>query len=85
LPKITVEVSETVYELLSVLGDPEDVLETLIDHAQQGVYRPGSWERAWLTQVFPEDQWFGELEPGDPYGREGCESMFQRPRKEATS
>jgi hypothetical protein len=28
------------------------VLLRLADHAQQGVYRPGAWERQWITQVF---------------------------------
>jgi len=46
VPKITIEVSDTVYKLLQVLepeGTVEGVLLTLADHAQQGVYRPGSW------------------------------------------
>jgi hypothetical protein len=76
MPKITIELSETVYSLLEVLTKGEwapaktvhGIIETLIDHAQQGVYRPGAWERQWLEQVFPEG-WQEHLEPGDPYGR----------------
>jgi hypothetical protein len=80
MPKITIEVSDTVYELLQVL-DPERSVEvvvlTLTDHAQQGVYRPGSWERDWLIPAFGSD-WIEKLEPGDPYGRSDG-TMFQRP------
>ena len=47
---ITIELSETVYSLLEVLEwapakTVHGIIETLIDHAQQGVYRPGPWER----------------------------------------
>jgi hypothetical protein len=83
--KISVEVSETVYSLLKVLalgelveGDVKRVVLRLIDHAQQGVYRPGSWERNWLIQAFGAD-WIDSLAPGDPYGRPGCEEYFQKP------
>ena len=83
--KITIEVSEVVYGFLEVLAKAEeatveDVVGELVDHAQQGVYRPGAWERQWLMQVFGED-FTRYLEPGDPYGREGAESIFQRPKK----
>lgn len=84
--KITIEISETTYSLLEVLtrGDSpyptvKDVIEELCDHAQQGVYRPGAWERGWLIHAFgPEFE--KHLEAGDPYGRDGCEQIFQRPR-----
>jgi len=85
MPKITVEVSNTVYALLEVLAkgnfcsSVEDVVGQLIDHAQQGVYRPGAWEREWLMQAFGDD-WTSFLEPGDPYGRPGNNSMFNRPK-----
>lgn len=82
--KVTIELPDTTYRLLQVLdsaGSVETVLQTLADHAQQGVYRPGSWEREWLCQVFIED-WAGKLEPGDPYGRtEPVDfKIFERPR-----
>ena len=89
MPKITVEVSDTVYSLLKALtfgryavksNTVEEVVSELIDHAQQGVYRPGAWERQWLIQVFGED-FLVNLEPGDPYGRPGGEGVFQRPKK----
>jgi hypothetical protein len=85
--KITVEVDDTVYGLLEVLTKPtdapasvEDVVRQLIDHAQQGVYRPGAWEREWLIQAFGY-QWQSFLQPGDPYGRDDLVSkaLFQRP------
>jgi hypothetical protein len=85
--KITVEVSDVVYQLLEVLtkgeygaaeSGVEGVVLELIDHAQQGVYRPGAWERQWLMQAFGAD-WIEHLEPGDPYGRDGGAAIFQRP------
>lgn len=59
---------------LRVLGEPAEVLARLADHAQQGVYRPGSWERPWLVQVFGED-FLAKLEkdPDAPF--------FQRPKE----
>lgn len=86
MKRITVEVSDVVYKLLEVLSQGrsqpkvEDVVLQLIDHAQQGVYRPGAWEREWLMQAFGAD-WIEHLEPGDPYGREGCEGVFNRPQR----
>src|SRR5215469_7693105 len=88
--KITIELSKTMYSLLEVLTKGEwapaktvqGVIEMLIDHAQQGVYRPGAWERQWLEQVFPPEGWHEHLEPGDPYGRPNGE-MFQRPKRES--
>jgi hypothetical protein len=85
--RMTIEVEDTVYALLEVLtqgayapDSVEGVVLELIDHAQQGVYRPGAWERDWLRQAFG-DEWTAYLEPGDPYGREDCESIFQRPKR----
>jgi hypothetical protein len=40
-----VELPEEWVELLRVLGDPAEVLAGFADHAQQGVFRAGSWER----------------------------------------
>ncbi len=88
---VTITISETVHGLLAVLderGDVDEVIQRLVDHAQQGVYRPGSWERGWLEQVFGAD-WQARLEPGDPYGRPDTpvwpgarsRSMFQRPAR----
>ena len=79
--KIEIEISDTVAGLLGVLSEDgiiKEVVEQLIDHAQQGVYRPGAWERDWLCQAFGDD-WPAKLQPGDPYGREGCEDIFQKP------
>jgi hypothetical protein len=87
---ITITVSATVYSLLEVLAGAagtgptvEDVVSELIDHAQQGVYRPGSWERPWLCQAFGGD-WTSKLEVGDPYGRPDA-PMFRRPKKQEGS
>jgi hypothetical protein len=85
--KITIELDDIHYRLLQVLTcgsyapqSVEEVIGRLVDHAQQGVYRPGAWERGWLYQAFG-DEWTAYLEPGDPYGRPNCESIFQRPKK----
>ena len=85
--RITVDVDDRVYALLEVLtygestaDSVEGVVFELIDHAQQGVYRPGAWERDWLRQAFGDD-WTAYLEPGDPYGRSGCEHIFRRPQR----
>jgi hypothetical protein len=85
--KITIELDEIPYQLLQVLTcglyapqSVEDVVGRLIDQAQQGVYRPGAWERDWLYLAFG-DQWTAYLEPGDPYGRANCENIFQRPKR----
>ena len=46
---------QTIAERLDWLDGPADVLATLADHAEQGLRRPGSWERPWLTSAFPLD------------------------------
>ena len=78
---VKLKVGEVTFRLLSTLGEPEHVILQLIDHAAQGVYRPGSWERPWLIQAFG-DEFVEKLEPGDPYGRSDDDGglMFQRPR-----
>jgi len=85
--RITIELGEIQYRLLEVLthgdGAPDSVdgvVAQLLDHAQQGVYRPGAWERAWLCQAFGSE-WTRYLEPGDPWGRAGGERLFERPRR----
>ncbi len=74
---ITLELPDEWIDLLRVLGDPAIILAELADHAQQGVYRPASWERAWLAQVFGRE-WTARLEP-DPEAH-----WRQRPRKESS-
>lgn len=71
--RVTVEMRSRAFDLLRVLGDPAEVLARLADHAQQGVYRPGSWERGWIMQAFG-DEFTAKLErdPDAPY--------FQRPK-----
>jgi hypothetical protein len=81
--KVTLQLDQRVAELLATLdekGDVKAVLLRLVDHAQQGVYRPGAWERDWLIQAFGSD-FEDKLVPGDPYGRAGCDHIFQRPAK----
>jgi hypothetical protein len=84
---ITVDVPDEWVALLRVLG-PEhqhddvavrEVILELIDHAQQGVYRPGSWERPWLEHAFG-DEWQRHLEP-DPERTGDGRIIFQRPRR----
>jgi hypothetical protein len=85
--RITIQLSAVDYSLLQVLTcgeyapqSVEEVVDKLLDHVRQGVYRPGAWERGWLCQAFGDD-WTEYLEPGDPYGRANCESIFQRPKR----
>lgn len=88
MPDITITVTDEVAARLAVLGaagesgaTAAEVVAVLIDHAQQGVYRAGAWERGWLIQAFG-DEWLSRLEPdtrpemlsGD--GR----VIFERPR-----
>jgi hypothetical protein len=92
MPLITIEVGQIAYELLQVLATGaeapdyikvEAVVLQLIDHAQQGVYRPGSWERPWLCQAFGDD-WTKRMEPGDPYGKGTGQAgymPFERPKR----
>jgi len=81
--RITLEIANITAELLRTLderGDVEAVIESLIDHAAQGVYRPRSWERSWVCQAFGED-FLDRLEPGDPFGREGAVgNFFEKPK-----
>jgi hypothetical protein len=82
---VTLELSQRVADLLTVLtigdyapGDLHGVLMELIDHAQQGVYRPGAWERSWLTQAFGDD-WLDGLEPDTENTAGDGRVVFQRP------
>jgi len=59
-------------------ADLAGVLIELADHAQQGVYRPGSWERPWLIQAFGYD-FEDRLEP-DTDRLVGGRAVYARPR-----
>ena len=75
--KVTINLSARVAALLAALderGDVKSVIDKLIDHAQQGVYRPGAWERDWIVQAFG-DEFEARLET-DP--ETPC---FQRPNQ----
>lgn len=88
--KLTIEIADQVANLLAVLhdgklsGEPavRDVLLRLIDHAQQGVYRPGAWERGWVCQAFG-DEWTARMAPDDSRLVDG-RAVFERPRRGAT-
>jgi hypothetical protein len=82
---VTVLLPAEVARRLAVLAHPDAlepaaaVLVILADHAQQGVYRPGAWERDWLIQVFG-DEWLDRLEPDtDDVSADG-RVIFDRPR-----
>lgn len=84
---VTLELSQRVADLLTVLttGEyaPQDlhgVLMKLIDHAQQGVYRPGAWERGWLEQAFG-DEWQNGLEPDTERTAGDGRIVFDRVRR----
>jgi len=79
---ITVQIPEEWVQNLEALVDPSRglddvaaVLAELADHAQQGVYRPGAWEREWLCQALGWE-WLENLEP-DPRDPD----IFERPRR----
>jgi hypothetical protein len=79
---ITVRMPQDWVRNLQALVDPDSglddvaaVLVELADHAQQGVYRPGAWERDWLCQAFGF-AWLGRLEP-DPEHPD----LFERPKE----
>jgi hypothetical protein len=82
---VTLELSQRVADLLTVLTlgqyappDLAGVLHKLVDHAQQGVYRPGAWERGWLEHAFG-DEWQSGLEPDtDDVAGDG-RVIFHRP------
>ena len=68
---IKVVLDAEVVACLEILGDPTHpqgtaagVLADLAERVQDGVTRPGSWERPWLYQAFG-DEWTERLEP-DP-------------------
>jgi hypothetical protein len=44
---------QAIAETVEWLDGPAEVLQTLADHVEQGLRRPGSWERPWLLSVFP--------------------------------
>lgn len=64
MKRITLSVSQKEFDLLSALGTVENVIQKLVDHAAQGVRRPGAWERGWLMQAFGDE--FEEKIEQDP-------------------
>lgn len=83
--QVTVSLSVEHARRLAVLAEGHGVegvavvLATLADHAQQGVYRPGAWERDWVSQVFG-DEWLARVEPDlDDVSADG-RVIFDRPR-----
>ena len=76
---ITITLSAREVELLRVIGEPRQVLNDLVDHATQGVYRPLSWERPWLCKALGYD-WIERLEPDPGHVRDG-RPIFDRPRR----
>ena len=66
MPEITIWVSDEVARRLAVLHAPSPnlvgIVAELVDHAQQGVYRPGAWQREWVCQAFGCD-WLARLVP----------------------
>lgn len=84
---LTINVADEVAERLRALVHPatgcetiEQVVSTLVDHAQQGVYRPGAWERPWLEQAFG-DEWQSNLEPDDDRLSGDGRVIFDRPMR----
>ena len=78
--ELTITIPGWMAARLNVLIDAEQgrpdlasVVDEILDHVQQGVYRPGAWERHWLVQAIGDD-WLVQVErdPDAPY--------FDRPR-----
>lgn len=72
--RIILDLDEKILERLAVLGDTVTVISRLVDHAQQGVYRPMAWERGWLEAVFGVD-WQTKIE------RDPDTPNFDRPKQ----
>jgi hypothetical protein len=72
---LEIEINDTDYALLEVLTRESwlpsvaAVIHELIDHVQQGIYRPGAWERRWVIQAFG-DEFIQHLEMGDPHAEQ---------------
>ena len=85
MPEITLNLDDETMERLAVLAEPgwgvSEVVGLLVDHAQQGVYRPGAWERGWLCQAFGYD-WIAKVEPDDDPRHLSSDGgiIFDRPR-----
>lgn len=64
--RVNLELPEELVALLNALpGGATDALQVMARHAGDGMCCPGTWEGAWLAQVFPEADWAAALEP-DP-------------------
>ena len=81
---ITITVTDETAARLAVLAPgraPAEIVAMLVDHAQQGVYRPGAWEREWVCRAFGYD-WTARLEPDtrpDMLSGDG-RVIFERPK-----
>jgi hypothetical protein len=87
---VTLTIHGEIAARLQALVDPDPegmghsdlaaVIHELIDHAQQGVYRPGAWERSWLCQAFGYD-WIDRTEPDTRPDRLSADGrvIFDRP------
>lgn len=70
---ITVKLSERLFHNLEALTGSQfgpdtvaEVIGQLLDHADQGIYRSGAWERQWLCQAFGYD-WLERMETDPRY------------------
>ena len=78
--ELTVTIPGWMAARLAVLIDVEQgrpdlgaVVGEILDHVQQGIYRPGAWERPWLCQALGDD-WLDRVE------RDPDRPVFDRPR-----
>lgn len=69
----TLELGERAFRNLEALTGgtfgPDDVagvIYKLLDHADQGIYRAGAWEREWLCRAFGYD-WLEKMEHDPRY------------------
>lgn len=76
---VTLTLPPWMHERLAALvdeyhADVQAVIMEVLDHVQQGVYRPGAWERHWLCQAYGYD-WMVNVE------RDPDTPVFDRPKK----
>ena len=51
LPDEILDRLERLVEAFEPTASLDQLVALLLDHVQQGIYRTGSWERAWLERV----------------------------------
>lgn len=63
MAKITIDLNDDIAAYLNLLepSGVEAALARLAHSAADGIRRPGAWEREWLSQAFPENEFMGRV------------------------